>query len=364
MKVLQIEPWIDEAEAEELLKVIRSTFITEHAATAEFEENFKTLTGAQHAIAVFNATVGLYTALKALGIGAGDEVLVPDLTFVATANAVIMAGATPVFCDVERNSFNIDPAVIEEKITPRTKAIMPVHLYGQSADMDRILEIARRHGLKVIEDAAESVGATFNGKYVGTLGDIGVFSFYANKIMTTAEGGLLLTESKELADQCMILKNHGRTEKGTFVHPHVGFNFKFTDLQAAVGNAQFKKLPKMMERKREILKWYREALADVPEVEFPWQDPRCSNVIWFINILTPTVPSLELQSHLEKGEVQTRPFFPPLHTQPCYGPELTQGNFPNATWLHAHGLSLPSGVGLTREQVNHVAEGIREFFKP
>jgi perosamine synthetase len=362
MKVIQIMPWIDEAELEEITKVIKSTFITEKNATREFEANFQELTGAKHVIAMFNATVALFSALKAVGVGPGDEVIVPDLTFVATANSVIMAGAKPVFCDVDKQSFNIDPDEIEKKITDKTKCIMPVHLYGQCADMDRIMEIAKKHNLAVVEDAAETVGAKFNGQAAGTFGDIGVYSFYANKIMTTAEGGLILTNNDELADNCKILKNHGRIKAGTFIHPHVGFNFKFTDLQAAVGLAQFKKLPTMMTNKQQVLKWYKQYLEGVDGVEFPWQDPRAENVIWFINLLTPNVPSSKLAEHLKANEIETRSFFPPLHTQPCYDDELSAGDFPNSDWLYEHGLSLPSSYNLTEEEVKYVCDKIREFF--
>lgn len=364
MKVIQIMPWIDEAELEALAQVIRSTFITEHQATRTFEENFQKLTGAKHAIAVFNATVGLYTALKALDVGSGDEVIVPDLTFVATANACIMAGGIPVFCDVDRRSFNMDPEAMERKITPRTKVLMPVHLYGQCADMDRIMKIAQKHNLKVVEDAAEVVGAKWNGQAAGTFGDIGVYSFYANKIMTTAEGGLILTDNDELAQKCKILKNHGRVESGTFIHPYVGFNFKFTDLQAAVGNAQFKKLPQMMKDKEQVLAWYKKHLSGVEGVEFPWKAPQAENVIWFVNIVTPALPSKQLSEHLAEHDIETRSFFPPLHQQPCYDATLIAGEFPNADWLYEHGLSLPSSHNLTEEEVKYVCRHIRDFFEP
>ncbi|MBI2453295.1 DegT/DnrJ/EryC1/StrS family aminotransferase [Candidatus Peregrinibacteria bacterium] len=282
MKIPQVLPFINESEVREITRVVRSTFITQGKATRSFEEKFQKLTKTKFAIAVFNATVGLYSALKALDIGPGDEIIVPDLTFIATANAVIMAGARPIFCDIDRKTFNLHPGFIEKFINKNTKAIMPVHLYGQPADMDEIMKIAKKHKLFVIEDAAESVGARFRGKYVGTFGDIGVFSFYANKIMTTAEGGLILTNNPLLAKKCLALRNHGRIATGTFIHPYIGFNFKFTDLQAAIGLAQFKKLPKMNAKKQKILDWYRYFLKDVKDISFPYVDPRCSCVIWLI----------------------------------------------------------------------------------
>ncbi|EKD93437.1 MAG: DegT/DnrJ/EryC1/StrS aminotransferase [uncultured bacterium] len=358
--VPQIKPSIDQKEVDEIIKVVRSTYITEHQATRNFEASFRKMTGAKHVIAVFNATVGLYTALKALGVGPGDEVIVPDLTFVATANSVIMAGAKPVFCDVDLKTFNIDPKEILKKITKKTKVIMPVHLYGQPADMDQISKIAKKYKLFVVEDSAESVGATFNGKYAGTLGDIGVFSFYANKIMTTSEGGLILTNNDDYAERCVILKNHGRVKPGTFIHPHVGFNFKFTDLQAAIGLAQFKKFPRMMKEKEKVMRWYKAGLKEVKEVEFPWIDSRCNPVIWFINILVPNAK--ELIAHLGDHGVETRSFFPPLHVQPCYSKALTKGKFPNADRLYHAGVSLPSSSSMTKEEVDYVCQGIKTFF--
>ncbi|KKT75218.1 MAG: DegT/DnrJ/EryC1/StrS aminotransferase [Candidatus Peregrinibacteria bacterium GW2011_GWA2_44_7] len=235
----------------------------------------------------------------------------------------------PVFCDVDLKTFNIDPKEILKKITKKTKVIMPVHLYGQPADMDQISKIAKKYKLFVVEDSAESVGATFNGKYAGTLGDIGVFSFYANKIMTTSEGGLILTNNDDYAERCVILKNHGRVKPGTFIHPHVGFNFKFTDLQAAIGLAQFKKFPRMMKEKEKVMRWYKAGLKEVKEVEFPWIDSRCNPVIWFINILVKA---------------------------------LTKGKFPNADRLYHAGVSLPSSSSMTKEEVDYVCQGIKTFF--
>ncbi len=240
--IIQIQPWIDDSEMHELMKVVQSTFVTEASLTKEFEQMTRDLTKAKHAIAVANGTLGLFCALKALGIGIGDEVIVPDLTFIASANAIIMAGAKPVFCDVEINTLCIDIEKAKSKVTANTKAIMPVHLYGQSADMVKVLNFAKENNLKVIEDAAQGVGVLFEGKHVGTFGDIGILSYYGNKTITTGEGGIILTNDDELAKICYRLKNHGRDTKGTFIHEHIGFNFSFTEMQAALGVSQMKKL--------------------------------------------------------------------------------------------------------------------------
>ena len=250
--IVQIEPWIDDAELRELKRVIDSTFLVEHDLTREFEAMTARLAGSKHAIAVCNGSMALFVCLKALGIGPGDEVIVPNLTFVATANAVILAGATPVLCEVREDTFCLDAERAEKLITPATRALLPVHLYGQSADMAQVMALARCHNLKVIEDAAEGIGVTFEGRHVGSFGDMGILSYYGNKTITCGEGGMVLTDDDELAKAAYRLKNYGRDQKGTFVHESIGFNFSFTDLQAAIGIAQMKKLPAIVRRKREI----------------------------------------------------------------------------------------------------------------
>lgn len=354
----QIQPWIDQRELRELIKVIDSTWITEGRKTEEFENRFKKITGARYAMAVFNATVGLYCALKAFDIGPGDEVIVPDLTFIASANSVIMAGAKPVFCDIERETLGLDPNQLEKKITFRTKAVMPVHLYGLSAKIDKIINLARKRGLKVIEDAAQAVGVKYKGRQVGTFGDIGIFSFYGNKTITTGEGGLILTDNKELFKKCWRLKNHGRDEKGIFIHDYIGFNFCFTDLQAAVGLAQLKKLKKIIERKRRIREFYQRELKDIKQIEFPSINRDTSPVFWFTNIFTDEVS--DLVRYLKEKGVQTRRFFYPLHKQPCYN---SNGYFPNSEWAYEKGLSLPSSVILKDKELAYICATIKDYYQ-
>ena len=244
--ITQIQPWIDETEKFQLDRVIKSTFLTEAALTMEFEELTKSLTKSKYSISITNGTLALYCCLKALNIGHGDEVIIPNLTFIASANAVIMAGAKPVFCEVKEDTYCIDVEWAERLINSKTKAIMPVHLYGNSADMLKVLAFAKCYKLKIIEDAAQGVGVTFNNQHVGTFGDCGVLSYYGNKTITCGEGGMVLTNNKELAKTIYRLKNHGRDEKGTFIHEHIGFNFSFTEMQAAIGIAQMQKLPKII----------------------------------------------------------------------------------------------------------------------
>ena len=364
--IIQIEPWIDDQELEELKRVIASTFVTEHTLTSEFEQMCRGLTGARHAIAMTNGTMALYACLKALGIGPGDEVIVPDLTFIATSNAVVMAGALPIFCDVDPRTFCLDAADARERITERTKAVIPVHLYGQSADMDAVLALAEKFGLAVVEDAAQGVGVRFKGKHVGTFGDLGILSFYGNKTITCGEGGMVLTEDDSLAKTCYQLKNHGRASKGVFLHEEIGFNFSFTEMQAAVGIAQMKKLPRIVERKKEIHDLYVEQLCDVEGLSPCEIDQRADPVFWFTSFLSDEKDLLA--SWLASRGIQTRQFFHPLHMQPCYRKNApiacaNPGAFPVSEAIFNRGLSLPSSYHLTREQQLTVTGEIRAFYE-
>ena len=357
----QIQPWIDESELEELRKVIDSTFITEHKKSKEFEDRFAEITGAKHVLSFCNGTMALLASLLVLDLKPGDEVIIPDLTFIATANPVILAGGTPVFVDIEEDGLQIDPKKIEEKITEKTRAIIPVHLYGFSADMEAIMEIAQKHELFVIEDAAEAVGVYLGGKHAGTFGDIGMLSFYANKNITTAEGSLLLTDDDELAKKLFRMKNHGRDSAGTFIHETIGYNLRFSDVHAAIGLAQLKKLPKILEKKKELHRAYKDGLSDIKEIHFPRVPENVDPSHWFINIHVPNAEAL-LQ-HLMENNIESRRLFYPMHMQPCYeGKYGTDNEFPNAIKAYETGLSLPSSYILTEEELNYVIEKIRDFF--
>jgi perosamine synthetase len=359
--ILQIEPWIDEQELEELRRVIASTFVVEHELTREFEERTRALTGAKHAIAVMNGTAGLYCCLKALGIGPGDEVIVPDMTFIATANAVIMAGAEPVFCAVLSDTFCLDPSKIEEVATSRTRAVMPVHLYGQSADMDAILSVAERLKLLVVEDAAQGVGVRFNGRHVGTFGQMGILSYYGNKTVTCGEGGIILTDDDELARICYRLKNHGRDGKGVFIHEHIGFNFSFTEMQAAVGIAQMKKLPAIVAKKKMIHDRYVEALQGLNRFRRCHIDPRCDPVFWFTSFLSDDTD--DLADYLKHNEVQTRRFFYPLHMQPCYRKRpASRVDLSVSEQIYRQGISLPSSYHLNDRDQQTVIDLVRTYY--
>ncbi len=362
--IVQIEPWIDESELRELERVIDSTFVVEHELTREFERMTIQLTGCKHAIAVCNGTMALFVGLKALGIGPGDEVIVPNFTFIASANAVILAGATPVLCEVREDTFCLDVAKAEQAVTRRTKSVMPVHLYGQSADMNEVMAFAKRHGLSVIEDAAEAIGVRFAGKHVGTFGEVGILSYYGNKTVTCGEGGMVLTNNDALAKAARRLKNYGRDQKGTFVHESIGFNFSFTDLQAAVGIAQMRKMPAIVRKKREIHDRYVEELRDLPDFQPVYIDSRCEPVFWFTSFLCPDPEALS--SYLQARNIQTRRFFYPLHLQPCYADRkhirFTDADLRVSERIYERGISLPSAYRLSVEEQTLIIEQIHRFY--
>lgn len=362
--IVQIEPWVDESELRELQRVIDSTFLTEHDRTREFEGMTAKLTGSKHALAMCNGSMALFVCLKALGIGSGDEVIVPNLTFVATANAVIMAGAAPVLCEVREDTFCLDVERAEKLVSGKTRALMPVHLYGQSADMPEVMALARRHHLRVIEDAAEGVGVTFNGRHVGTFGDMGILSYYGNKTITCGEGGMVLTDDDELARAAYRLKNYGRDRKGTFVHESIGFNFSFTDLQAAIGIAQMKKMPAIVRRKREIHDRYVEELRALSGLRPAFVDPRCQPVFWFTSFLCDDAEALS--DCLRLHGIQTRRFFCPLHLQPCYADgrhvRIPDQDFRVSERIYRRGISLPSSYSLSDRDQAFVIGKIQRFY--
>lgn len=357
----QIEPWIDNEELVQLKRVVQSTYVTEHELTHEFEDLIKQLTGAQYAIALTNGTAALYCCLVALDIGPGDEVIVPNLTFIATANAVLMTGATPVFCDVQPDTMCMDPAEVERLITPNTRALMPVHLYGQSADMHRLCALARDYSLKIVEDAAQGVGVKFDNKHVGTYGDLGILSFYGNKTITCGEGGIILTDDEELRNKCYRLKNHGRSVKGVFKHEDIGYNFAFTEMQAAIGIAQMNKLDRIIEKKNKIYDVYHAHLGNLADRLQPvYLDPRTTPVHWFVSFLTEHKEAL--CTHLHDQSIGTRSFFYPLHRQPCYSHMNNECSFEVTDDLYNRGVSLPSSYHLTYDDQMRVIDSIQEFF--
>ncbi len=313
---------------------------------------------AEQVLAVSNGTVALHLALVALGIGPGDEVILPDLTFAATINTVIQAGATPVIVDVDRVSLNIDPAAVAAAITARTKAIMPVHLYGQPAEMDALLALAARHKLLVIEDAAEAMGSRYKDRPCGAIGDAGTFSFFSNKLITTGEGGAIAFRDARSAQRARMLRDHGMDPAKRYWHLEVGFNYRLTNMQAALGCAQIEQLDRFLERKIEIAGQYGETLGGIDGVALPANLPGLLNSYWAYSIVMDFaalgISRDEFAVRLDKAGIETRPLFYPLHEMPPYRPYAGNRAYPTTTALSRGGLSLPSAVTLSAAETRYI----------
>jgi perosamine synthetase len=326
----------------------------------EFEEAFADYCGVNHGVSCANGTVALHLVLEAYGIGGGDEVIVPTLTFVATANAVHYTGAKPVFVDSEQDTWNIDPAKIEERITSQTKAIIVVHLYGHPANMDPILEVARRHNLIVIEDAAEAHGAEYKGNKVGSLGDAAAFSFYGNKIITTGEGGMVVTKDEGLTERMRFLKDHGMSREKRYWHPEVGFNYRMTNIQAAIGLAQLERVERTINSKREIAERYRRELSDNELLTLSPEASWAKSVYWLFSVVLSSCLEVNRDDIIRKlrGKgVDSRPFFFPMHQLPIYSDK--ENSYPIADELSSLGLNLPSWTNISNEDIQRVCLSLK-----
>ncbi len=357
------EPLIGEKELEYVSECVLTGWISSAGKFVnEFEEAFAEYCGTKHTIATSNGTAALHLTMLALNIGPGDEVIVPSLTFIATANAVTYTGAKPIFVNSQKETWNISPDGILAAITPKTKAIIPVHLYGHPAEMDTILDIASTYGIAVVEDAAEAHGALYKGKKVGSLGDMGTFSFYGNKIITTGEGGMVVTNRDDLADNICVLRDHGMSRDQKYWHPVVGYNYRLTNLQAAIGVAQMEKIEHILNSKLRIANAYSEALADIPGIILPPNASWARSVYWLYSILVDKritgIGRDSMISQLAEKGFDSRPLFPPVHTQPIYD---TGQKLAVAEYLSKVGLSLPSAVNLDLSDVNKLADTIRSL---
>ena len=332
----------------------------------EFERRFAEYCGCKYGISTTSGTTALHLALASLGIGTGDEVIIPAFTMAACAFAVIYTGAKPVLVDAEADTWNINVTQLEQRITKRTKAIMPVHIYGHPCDMGPIMDIAKRHNLFVVEDAAEAHGAEYKGTRVGGIGQAGCFSFYANKIITTGEGGMIVTNDAQLADKAKRLKDQAFSPQRRFLHTNVGFNYRMTNIQAAIGLAQIESIDRFVEMRRKNATLYNAGLKDIPGITLPQEREWAKNVYWMYGILAENklgvTRDLLMQKLKEKG-IDTRTFFIPMHVQPAF---LDMGLFkgeryPVATELSEKGLYLPSGSGLKSEEINYVCTCIKNI---
>ncbi len=367
MKIPVANPDIGKEEEEYVLNAVRSGWISSQGPyVKEFEKSFANFIGVKHAIAVSNGTVALHLALLALGVTHISEVIVPDLTFASPANMVLLTGAKPIFVDVNRDYWCLDPVKVKEAITDKTKVIIAVHLYGHPADMDQIIEAANENGLLVIEDAAEAHGAEYKNTRVGSMGDIGVFSFFGNKIITTGEGGMVVTNDDELADKIRLMRDHGMRPR--YWHVTIGFNYRMTNIQAAIGLAQLSKIKKLIAIKNKIAKIYSDILKDVPGIELHPNMPWASPSYWLYSILVDKkefgLSRDELITELKKKGIDTRRFFYPLHLMPVFKPYVNKiSDYPISTYLSEHGINLPSGPRISEEEVITVAETIKKLHK-
>lgn len=359
MKIPQVSPTFNKEEVRAVAQTIKDNWVTEGPKCKEFSEELNKLFGVQYGVFAPNGTLALYLGLLALGVGPFDEVIIPNTTFIASANAVILTGAKPVFVDVNKRDYQLDVSKIE--VTRNTKAIMPVHLYGSGVDMKPIMDFAREYGLYVIEDAAQTVGVKLRGQHLGTFGDVGTFSFFADKTITTGEGAYVVCKTEKIYKKLRMLRNQGRMDSGTFIHPDFGVNFRITDMQGALGCEQLKKLDSIIKKKSQIMKWYREMLSEVSDVEFYKRNYDANYVPFRVVIFCDS--AFKLMDHLEANGVQARSFFYPLHMQPCFSHyEYKTSNFPNSIYGYECGLCLPIYTTLKKSEVKYICDLIKEFY--
>jgi perosamine synthetase len=355
------EPTITEKEVEYVTQAVKSGWVSSLGEFInKFEEKFAKFIGTKYALTVTNGTAALHLALVSLGIKEGDEVIIPDLTFIATANAVKYTGATPVFADIDKETWCISPDDIRKKFTPKTKAIIPVHLYGHPADMDPILEIAKEYGLYVIEDCAEAHGAEYKGKKVGSLGNCGVFSFYGNKIITTGEGGMITTNDEKLYEKAKYLRDHAMNKEKRYWHTEIGYNYRMTNIQAALGLAQLERIEEIIQKKRQIFEWYKEGLSDLEGISLNPEKEYAKNVFWmvcFVNEKFDEEKRDKFMKKLREKGIDTRPFFFPCSMMPMYKHDKFIN--PISYEIYKKGVNLPSSYNLRREEITFICEEIK-----
>lgn len=359
------EPFLGEKELKYITECVQAGWISSAGRfIQDFEERWAAYCEMRYGVAVSSGTAALQLALGCVGLKPGDEVIMPTFTIISCALAVIYNGGVPVLVDSDPRTWCMDVSQMEAKITSRTRAIMPVHIYGHSVDMKPLLELARKYDLVVIEDAAEAHGAEYKGRRCGGLGDMSCFSFYANKTITTGEGGIVLSNNSAYAEKARALRNLCFQRDRRFYHTEMGYNFRFTNLQAALGLAQLERISELVGRKRWMGAAYTERLRDVPELTLPVEKPWAKNAYWMYGVVVNGKTGLDaaaLARRLVERGVETRPFFLGMHEQPVFQRQglFCGERYPVAEWLSRQGLYLPSGLGLTEEQLEQVCEAIK-----
>lgn len=364
------EPDIGKKELENVIHCVKTGMISGTAGEyiGELETKFSSYCGQKYGVATSSGTTALHLAMASLGINAGDEVLVSSLTNMATFFAVLYQGAAPVPVDIEPDTWNINPTLIEEKVTRRTKAILVVHIYGHPVDMEPVLAIAKRYNLYVIEDCAEAHGALYKGQKVGSLGDIGCFSFYANKIITTGEGGMITTNNANLANKAHSLRSLAYGSSNKFMHADIGFNYRMTNLEAAIGCAQLEKIDEIIEKKRKIARYYNESLKDVSGLQLPVEKTYATNVYWMYHVVLHEefgFPRELVMSKLKDYEIETRASFIPYNMQQIF---IRRGwasgdECPVANYVAENGFYIPSGPLLKEKELEYVVNVIKSIHK-
>lgn len=363
-KIQQFEPHLGQEEKQELINVIDSGWFTEAKKTREFERIFAEFVGRKYAVATTSGTAALFIAIKALDLKNEDEVIVPDLTFVASPNSVVMAGSQISLVDIQKNNLCLDIEKTKEKISNKTKAIMPVDFNGRAPDLIDLQEFASKSNLHIVEDACHTIGSYYEGKHMGCYSDVGIFSFSTPKIITTGQGGMLVTDNKELYEKFKMIKDFGRdiekkhTMENAFEHVAMGYNFKFTEFQAAIGIAQMKKLPSRIKHNKKMFQLYKDNLSNIKEVEFLEIDLKTS-VPWFCDILLPNEKTRQkLVDDLNNAGIGTRKFYPPIHKLPPY--VNIKGDYENTEEISSRGLWLPSSSFLTNDDINRVCNEVKK----
>ncbi len=379
MKISMSSPDLTDADRQAVIDVLNTSTLSMGQNTLNFEKSFCTLTGAKHAISVNSGTAGLHLCIRAAGIGGGDLVITTPFSFVASSNALLFENAIPVFVDIDPRTGNINPKLVAdaakniEKFLPRKgaenhgklKAILPVDVFGQPADMDAINAVAKEHGLTVIEDSCEALGATYKGKQAGMLGDFGVFAFYPNKQITTGEGGVIITSDDKAANFMRALRNQGRAPGDTWLqHTHLGYNYRIDEMSAAMGASQMTRLDEILSKREQVAAWYEARLSEIPGIETPFIESFTTRMSWFVYVIRfdKKINRDEMAKKLDARGIPVRPYFLPIHLQPYIVEKFgyKAGDYPVTEDLGQRGLAIPFSGVMTEEEVDYVCEILRD----
>jgi perosamine synthetase len=361
MRVPLSQPSINAEDVAAVLAVLRTPSLSLGPKVREFERAMAAYAGTAEAVALNSGTSGLHLCLAAAGIGPGDEVITTPFSFIASANCALYQGARPVFVDIDPRTLTIDPEQVERRVGPRTRALLPVDVFGQPAAIEDLLDIAARRKLRVIRDACEAIGAERNGRRVGTQGTASVFAFYPNKQMTTGEGGIVVTDDRALAGVIRSMANQGRDDQGTWMnHVRLGYNYRLDEMSAALGLSQLARLDAILDRRAQVAAWYNERLAGLDAVTTPYVAPETTRMSWFVYVvqLEPSIDRADLIAALDADGVPTRPYFVPIHLQPLYRQRFgyRTGDFPVTERIARTTLALPFFTDMSQDQVDYVCE--------